>query len=102
MQEEIKNPEVMNEEASAEEECVCGEAERIILFTTETCPNCKLAVQWLDKAGISFEKLLVSENPDLAKELELKQAPTLVITQDGETVKYAGIAEIKKFIDINK
>ena len=86
-------------EASAEEECVCGEAERIILFTTETCPNCKLAVQWLDKAGISYEKLFVSENPDLAKELELKQAPTLVVYKNGIAEKYAGVAAVKKYID---
>ncbi|MBR3767806.1 MAG: ribonucleoside triphosphate reductase [Clostridia bacterium] len=86
------------QEAQAEE-CCCSEAEKVLLFTTETCPNCKLAVQWLDKAGISFEKLLVSENPDLAKELELKQAPTLVVYKNGEAVKYAGVAAVKKYID---
>ncbi len=90
------------EEAAAECACETKEAEKILLFTTETCPNCKLAVQWLDKAGIGFEKLLVSENPDLAKELELKQAPTLVVYANGEAVKYAGVAAIKGFIDENK
>ncbi len=87
--------------ADVKEECCCDSqaAEKILLFTTETCPNCKLAVQWLDKAGISYEKLFVSENPDLAKELELKQAPTLVVYKNGEAVKYAGVAAVKKFID---
>ncbi len=79
-----------------------AEAEKVLLFTTETCPNCKLAVQWLDKAGISYEKLFVSENPDLAKELELKQAPTLVVYKGSEAVKYAGVAAVKKFIDETK
>ncbi len=93
---------VQNEEKT---ECCCcesEEAEKVLLFTTETCPNCKLAVQWLDKAGVSYEKLFVSENPDLAKELELKQAPTLVVYKNGEAVKYAGVAAVKKFIDETK
>ena len=87
-----------------EECCACekAEAEKVLLFTTETCPNCKLAVQWLDKAGVSYEKLLVSQNPDLAKELELKQAPTLVVYKNGEAVKYAGVAAVKQFIEENK
>ncbi len=92
----------VDSEAEAENTCSCTEAEKVLLFTTETCPNCKLAVQWLDKAGISYEKLLVSENPDLAKELELKQAPTLVTYKNGEAVKYAGVAAVKKFIDGTK
>ena len=90
------------EEAVAECACESAEAEKVLLFTTETCPNCKLAVQWLDKAGISFEKLLVSENPDLAKELELKQAPTLVVYKNGVAEKFAGVAAVKSFIDSNK
>ena len=89
-------------EAPAECACEAAEAEKVLLFTTETCPNCKLAVQWLDKAGISFEKLLVSENPDLAKELELKQAPTLVVYKNGVAEKFAGVAAVKSFIDSNK
>ncbi len=90
------------EDAAAECAADCGEAEKVLLFTTETCPNCKLAVQWLDKAGISYEKLLVSENPDLAKELELKQAPTLVAYKNGVAEKFAGVAAVKSFVDSNK
>lgn len=86
------------EEAAQAEECCC-KADKVLLFTTETCPNCKIAVQWLDKAGISYEKLLVSENAELAKELELKQAPTLVVYSGNEAVKYAGVAAVKKYID---
>ena len=90
------------EETVAECACEVAGAEKVLLFTTETCPNCKLAVQWLDKAGISFEKLLVSENPDFAKELELKQAPTLVVYKNGVAEKFAGVAAVKSFIDANK
>ncbi len=86
------------EEVAQAEECCC-KADKVLLFTTATCPNCKIAVQWLDKAGISYEKLLVSENAELAKELELKQAPTLVVYSGTEAVKYAGVAAVKKYID---
>ena len=34
-----------------------------------------------------------------AFELGVKQAPTLVVVKNGEIVKFAGVAEIKKFID---
>ena len=71
---------------------------RTVLFTTPTCPNCKVAVPMLEKAGVVFEKLHAAENAELALRLGVKQAPTLVIT-DGKTVRrYAGVAEISAYI----
>ena len=71
---------------------------RVVLFTTPTCPNCKVAIPMLEKAGVVFEKLHATENAELALKLGVKQAPTLVIT-DGETVRrYAGVAEISAYI----
>ncbi|MBQ7688051.1 MAG: ribonucleoside triphosphate reductase [Clostridia bacterium] len=74
----------------------------VTLFATETCPNCKLASSWLDKANIAYEKRYVSEHAEEAKELGLKQAPSLVVTENGETEIYAGIANIKKYMDTRK
>ncbi len=72
-----------------------------ILFATKTCPNCKIAAALLEKAGISFEKLLAEENAELATELGIKQAPTLIITSDdGQMSKFAGVGEIRKYIDM--
>ena len=71
---------------------------RTILFTTATCPNCKIAVSLLDKANVEFEKVLAEENADLAKELGIKQAPTLVIADENGVAKYQGVSDIKKFI----
>ncbi len=68
------------------------------LFTTATCPNCKIACSLLDKAGISYEKLLANENAELATKLGIKQAPTLVIVNNGEISKHAGVSDIKKII----
>ncbi|MBE7040830.1 MAG: ribonucleoside triphosphate reductase [Ruminococcaceae bacterium] len=68
------------------------------LFTTATCPNCKIACSVLDKAGVSYEKLLANENAELATKLGVKQAPTLVIIKDGEVAKYHGVSDIKKLL----
>ncbi len=68
------------------------------IFTTATCPNCKIACALLDKAGILYTKLLANDNAELATALEIKQAPTLVVVQNGEATKYAGVSDIKKFL----
>ena len=84
------------------EETACTLADGLYLFKTATCPNCKVALAQLAKAGISVNKILAYENEDLAIALGVKQAPTLVVVKDGEAVKYAGVAEIKKFIEASK
>ena len=84
------------------EETACTLADGLYLFKTATCPNCKVALAQLAKAGISVNEILAYENEDLAIALGVKQAPTLVVVKDGEAVKYAGVAEIKKFIEASK
>ena len=83
-------------------ETACTLADGLYLFKTATCPNCKVALAQLAKAGISVNEILAYENEDLAIALGVKQAPTLVVVKDGEAVKYAGVAEIKKFIEASK
>ena len=84
------------------EETACTLADGLYLFKTATCPNCKVALAQLDKAGIEVNEILAYENEDFAIALGVKQAPTLVVVKDGEAVKYAGVAEIKKFIEASK
>ena len=78
---------------------VAEEKPAAILYATETCPNCKLAAAWLEKAGVPFEKRFVSEHKDEANALGLKQAPTLVVEEAGDTKIYAGVAAVKGYID---
>ena len=82
------------EEAAAEKK-----APTVILYATETCPNCKLAASWLEKAGIPFEKRFVSEHEEEAKALGLKQAPSLVVDGEAGTEIFVGVANIKQFIN---
>ncbi len=63
---------------------VCAEGKKI-LFTTPTCPKCVMAKKFLEDAGIAYEVIVVNENPDAARQLGIKQAPTLVILE-GDTV----------------
>ncbi len=71
---------------------------KAILISRITCPNCRVAENLLNKAGVSYEKLIAEENLDLCRQFEVKGAPTLILT-DGEnhTLHYS-VPEIKKYI----
>ncbi len=70
------------------------------LFTTATCPNCKIARSILDKENFQYEVLLANEHAALAEELGVKQAPTLVVNQGGVVEKHAGVSDIKKYLNV--
>ena len=103
---DIENSKLTREGAAPEDVYSCsdsaveGTADANYLFTTATCPNCKIACSFLDKAGFGYEKLLANEHPDLATEFGVKQAPTLVVVKDGQVSKYAGVSDIKKFLGV--
>ncbi len=78
-----------------------GEIENAVyLFATATCPNCKIASSFLDKAGVVYEKLYANDKPQLAAHYGIKQAPTLVVINNGEVSKFAGVSEIKKYLGV--
>ena len=71
---------------------------RTLLFVGETCPNCRLAVQMLDKAGVSYETVMSSENMELCRQYGVMSTPTLVITDGENSERYAGAGAIKGFL----
>ena len=85
--------------APVEEVCECEEGAKVYLFATKTCPNCKIAGEFLDKAGIAYEKLFADEHLDLVSQYGIKQAPTLVVIQNGEISKHIGVSDIKKMLN---
>ena len=96
----------LTHDVTENEVCECVEAEQVVesadgtfLFTTATCPNCKIACSLLDKAGVAYEKLLANEYADLVNEFGVKQAPTLVVVKNGAFEKYTGVSDIKKFLN---
>ncbi len=92
-------PDTLTKEAASVKEEVATETPKaktgsVILFTTKTCPNCKVAAALLEKAGVVFEKLLVEENRELAQRYGFKQVPALI---DGEQI-YVGVPAIKQYL----
>ncbi|MCM1367830.1 MAG: ribonucleoside triphosphate reductase [Roseburia sp.] len=85
--------------AEEQQATVTGGEMHYSLFTTPTCPNCKVALPLLKDAGIDVDVINAVKDPDSAKKYGVKQAPTLVVSNGTAFDKYAGVAEIKKFID---
>ena len=67
------------------------------LFTTSTCPNCKMAKKMLE--GEELEIIDAEENPDMARQFGIRQAPTLVITDGEHLRKYVNASNIQKYVD---
>ena len=76
--------------------------DRIILFGTKTCPNCKMAIAFLDKAEIPFEHVIADENRALVEQFDIHQAPTLVVIKNGVAEKIVNLSNIRKFIEEQK
>ena len=66
-----------------------------MLFTTHTCPNCQIAIRALDQAGIQYVQVYAEDQPELAKQLGIVAAPTLVLS-DGKQI--AGASNILKHV----
>ena len=67
------------------------------LFTTKTCPNCKMAKEFLK--DVDYQVVDAEENPDLTGKFGIMQAPTLVVVKDGQIKKYVNASNIKKFTE---
>ena len=83
--------------APAPEKAPAAEATPI-LFATATCPNCRIACSYMDKAGFRYDKILADEHPELAKEYGVKQAPTLIVPRGTGFEKIAGAGAIKAYV----
>ncbi len=70
-----------------------------LLFATNTCPNCKMAEQFLQKAGVQFETVLADKNPELAKKYDIKRAPTLIVFDEEIPKKIVNLSNIKRYIE---
>ncbi len=81
-----------------------GNGARVLLFTTSTCPKCKVAGAMLDSAALPFEKIVADQsgNEELARAYGISQAPTLVVQNGDEVEKYSDVAAIKRYIDAAK
>ena len=73
--------------------------DKILLFTTKTCPNCKMAKMLLDKAGIEYTTIDAEDNVDLVNKFNIKKAPTLLVPKMGGYDVFENVSFIKQFIE---
>ena len=67
------------------------------LFTTKTCPNCRIAKEFLkDEEYVVVD---AEENAELTQKYGVMQAPTLVVVENGQAQKYVNASNIKKYAE---
>ena len=67
------------------------------LFTTKTCPNCRIAKQMLKEEN--YQVIDAEENKELVMKYGIMQAPTLVVVENGEMKKYVNASNIKHYVE---
>ena len=85
-------------ETSKEEKCAC-KLEKMTLFATKTCPNCKMAKKILDNAKLEYVVIDAEENAELTESLGIKNAPTLLVPENGEVKMFNNVSKIKGFVE---
>ena len=73
--------------------------EKLTLFTTSTCPNCRTAKSFLDKEHIPYEVIVSDQEPEKAKAYGVRQAPTLVVEKEGKRSSFVNLSDIRRYID---
>ncbi len=76
-----------------------SEPDSLILFTTKTCPKCRMAKMFLDQAGLQYETVVAEDSPELCAEYGIKEAPTLVVISGDSFEKIANPSNIKAFTE---
>ena len=74
-------------------------SEKILLFTTTTCPKCRMAKMFLDNAGVEYETVIAEENVDLVNLYGIKEAPTLVVINGNRAERVANPSNIKAYCE---
>ena len=71
---------------------------KAMLFTTKTCPNCKLARSILDADQFNYEMIDAEDNAELSRQFDIHQAPTLVVIKQGKIETISTVSNIKKYV----
>ncbi|MBQ7061100.1 MAG: glutaredoxin family protein, partial [Clostridia bacterium] len=86
-------------EAEAEREAADNTPIRtVMLFTTETCPNCRSAKSLLAKHGVEYKEIDAYKEQELSIRYGIQSAPTLVIADGAKVETYAGVGAINRFL----
>ena len=83
-------------------ECSCEEqnVQELMLFTTKTCPNCKMAKMLLGNANIEYKNIDAEDDKEITVAYGIKKAPTLLVPNgNGSYDVYDNASEIKRYIE---
>ena len=68
-----------------------------LLFTTKTCPNCRIAKEYLK--NVAYRVVDAEEETDLTGQYHIMQAPTLVVQRGDQVERFANVSNIKRYLD---
>lgn len=85
-------------------ECACEaeeapKAESIMLFTTKTCPKCKMAKTMLNVAGIDYVEIDALDNKELTLSYGVRDGGTLLVPNGNGFDRYDNPSAIKGYIE---
>ncbi len=80
---------------------------KIKIYTTQTCPYCKMEKEYLDSKGIEYENIFIDEDMKAAQELMDMEGQfgvpfTIFMKDDGSKENLLGFdkAEINRILDL--
>lgn len=70
---------------------------KLMLFTTDSCPNCKVVKGFMQKSGLRYDEIDAHANLLLAKEYDIRKVPTLVVVGNDNVMKIDNPSGIKSY-----
>ena len=67
------------------------------LFTTKTCPNCRLAKEYLK--DIAYIPVDAQESPELVQRYKVTSAPTLIVVNGDKAQRFTNASAIRSFAE---
>ncbi len=78
-------------------------AEKVLVYSTPTCPYCQKVKEYLKENNINFENFNVSENKEKLEEMQDKsgQMGVPVVDIDGEIIKGFDKEKLAELLEIS-
>ncbi|MCR5489169.1 MAG: ribonucleoside triphosphate reductase [Saccharofermentans sp.] len=70
-----------------------------MLFTTHTCPKCKVVKAMFDEQSFDYDLIYADDQPELAQKLGIVNVPTLVIPATDGVNKYTDVPAIRQYMN---
>ena len=99
MSEENPGQKEVQPQISNSNECKTTTQKMTYLFTTKTCPNCRMAKEILTSKEHTYVVIDAEENAELAQKYDIMQAPTLLIVDGKNTQKIVNASNIRKYVE---